>query len=115
MNKESAQPGRLLSQHPGSGGVYGIAEFAFYFRLVDSRVGTGVDDDRRLDSPNQVADRMLAAEIAFRSTDHNHIARGMVQAGEFGPYLSVFAGNQDSHASMLSVEELDRRRSKIVS
>jgi hypothetical protein len=48
---------------------------------------------------NHVPDRLLAAEIAFSFTDRDYIAGGVVQAGELVPYLSVFAGNQNSHAS----------------
>jgi hypothetical protein len=99
VNKKSAKPGRLLSQYPGTYSVHSVAEFTFHFGPVHCRVGAGVDYDRRLDPSNQVPNRMLATEIALSSTDRKHIVRGVGQAGELGPYLSGFTGNQDSHAS----------------
>ena len=48
MDEESAQAGRLLRQHPGGSGVDGKAEVWFFFSLIHSRVGAGIEDNRGL-------------------------------------------------------------------
>ena len=98
MDEESVEPGRLLRQHEGCGGVDGEAEVAFPFRLIHCRVSGGVDDNGGLHLPNQIPDGLLAAEITFVPADRNHIGTRLVQAGKLPPYLSVFSGDQDSHA-----------------
>ena len=59
----------------------------------------GRGDARR----TQVADRWLAGQITFVPADQNHIAARLVQAGKFASHLSVFSGDQDSHARFRSV------------
>jgi hypothetical protein len=75
--------------------------FGLPFRLIDSRISGGVDDDLRFHPPNHIPNRLLVAEIAFAPANQNHIASRAVQAGKLTPHLSVFSGNQNSHAFQL--------------
>ena len=114
MDEQGAEAGSLLSQDPGCVGVDGKAQAGFFFRLINGSVGAGIDDDRGFDALDRVPNRLFAGQVAFLPTCQDHVAAGVVQAGEFGPDLSVFSGDQYAHLNRLSVEEVDGSYAQIV-